>query len=87
MESTTGNKFLDAFGIGAVLALLGSAIGYDGAQLILLALLPSFAFAVAAVMPSRFAGMALTGLLASAGFIFFDPPNSRWCWVMLARLR
>src|SRR5258708_39310533 len=29
MESTTGNKFLDAFGIGAVLALLGSAIGYD----------------------------------------------------------
>jgi hypothetical protein len=34
MESTTGNKFLDAFGIGAVLTLLGSAIGYDGAQLI-----------------------------------------------------
>src|SRR5688572_27659770 len=31
MESTTGNKFLDALGIGALLALLGSAIGYDGA--------------------------------------------------------
>ena len=73
MESTTGNKFLDAFGIGAVLALLGSAIGYDGAQLILLVLLPSFAFAVAAVMPSRVAGMILTSLLASAGLMFFDP--------------
>ena len=73
MVSTTGNKFLDAFGIGAVLTLLGSAIGYDGAQLILIALLPSFAFAIATVMPSRVAGMILTGLLASAGFIFFDP--------------
>ena len=73
MESTTGNKFLDAFGIGAVLALLGSAVGYDGAQLILIALLPSFAFAIATVMPSRVAGLILTGLLASAGFMFFDP--------------
>jgi len=73
MESTTGNKFLDAFGIGTVLALLGSAIGYDGAQLILLAILPSFAFAIATVLPSRVAAVILTGLLAAAGFIFFDP--------------
>jgi len=73
MESTTGNKFLDAFGIGTVLALLGSAIGYDGAQLILLAILPSFAFAIATVMPSRVAAAILTGLLAAAGLIFFDP--------------
>src|SRR5687767_7434068 len=73
MESTTENKFLDAFGIGAVLALLGSAIGYDGAQLILLAILPSFAFAVSALMSSRVAAMILTGLLAGAGLIFFDP--------------
>jgi subtilisin family serine protease len=73
MESTTGNRFLDAFGVGAVLALLGSAIGYDGAQLILLAILPSFAFAVAALMPSRVAAAILTGLLAAAGLIFFDP--------------
>ena len=73
MESTTENRFLDAFGIGAVLALLGSAIGYDGAQLILLAILPSFAFAIAAVMPSRAAAAILTGLLAAAGLIFFDP--------------
>jgi len=73
VESTTENKFLDAFGIGALLALLGSALGYDGAQLILLAILPSFAFAVSALMPSRVAAMILTGLLAGAGLIFFDP--------------
>jgi len=73
MESTTGNKFLNAFGIGATLALLGSAIGYDGAQLILLAILPAFAFAIATVMPSRSAGMILTGLITAAGLIFFDP--------------
>jgi len=73
MESTTENRFLDAFGMGAVLALLGSAVGYDGAQLILLAILPSFAFSIATVMPSRVAGALLTGLLAAAGLIFFDP--------------
>lgn len=73
MESATGNKFLDAFGIGAVLALLGSAIGYDGAQLILLGILPACAFAIAVVMPSRTASAVLTGLIAAAGFIFFDP--------------
>ncbi len=73
MESTTENKFLDALGVGALLALLGSALGYDGAQLILLVLLPSFAFAVAIVMPSRAAEAVLIGLLGAAGLIFFDP--------------
>src|ERR1043165_4354808 len=73
MEATTGNYFLDAFGIGAVLALLGSAIGYDGAQLILIALLPGFAFAIATLMPSRAAAFVLTGLLTAAGLTFFDP--------------
>jgi len=72
MESTTENRFLDAFGIGAVLALLGSALGYDGAQLILLAILPSFAFAIASLMPSRISAAILTGLLTAAGLIFFD---------------
>jgi subtilisin family serine protease len=73
MESTTENRFLDAFGIGAVLALLGSAFGYDGAQLILLAILPSFAFAIAALLPSRISTAILTGLLTAAALIFFDP--------------
>src|ERR1041385_59912 len=73
MESTTENPFLDAFGIGAMLALLGSTIGYDGAQLILIALLPGFAFAIATLMPSRAAAFVLTGLLAATGLTFFDP--------------
>ncbi|MBI3162793.1 MAG: S8 family serine peptidase [Chloroflexi bacterium] len=73
MESSTGNLFLDGLGIGAVLALLASAIGYDGSQLLLLAILPSFAFAVAAVMPSKFATAAAVSLLAFAGLALFDP--------------
>ena len=73
MESTTENLFLDALGIGTVLALLGSAIGYDGGQLILLAILPSFAFAVAVLIPSRISAAILTGLLTAAALIFFDP--------------
>lgn len=73
MEPATGNKLLDAFGIGVTLSLLGSALGYDGSQLILLAILPPFAFAVATVMPSRVAGMVLVGLLCWAGLVFFDP--------------
>ena len=73
MESSTENKFLDAFGVAALPALLGSAIGYDGAQLILLAVLPSFAFAIATVLPARIAAALLTGLLAAAGLVFFDP--------------
>ena len=73
MESTTENLFLDALGISALLALLGSAIGYDGGQLILLAILPSFAFAIAVLMPSRISATILTGLLAAAALIFFDP--------------
>ncbi|MBI5842507.1 MAG: S8 family serine peptidase [Chloroflexi bacterium] len=73
MESTTGNVFFDAFGIGAALALLGSAIGYDGSQLILLAVLPPFAFAIATVMPSKAGAAAASGLLAFAGLAFFDP--------------
>jgi subtilisin family serine protease len=73
IESTTRNLFLDGLGIGAVLALLASAIGYDGSQLILLAILPAFAFAISAVMPSRLAAWAVTSLLAFTGLAMFDP--------------
>jgi hypothetical protein len=73
MESTTGNLFLDGVGIGAALALLGSAIGYDGSQLLLLVVLPSFAFAIAAVMPSKFAAGAAASLLMFAVAALFDP--------------
>jgi subtilisin family serine protease len=70
---TTENVLLDGVGIGAVLALLASVLGYDGGQLILLALLPAFSFAVAAVLPSRAAAGTVTGVLAFVGLALFDP--------------
>lgn len=73
MESGTENVLLDGVGIAAVLALLGSAIGYDGSQLILLGVIPIFAFAIAAVMPSRLAAAATTSLLVFAALAMFDP--------------
>lgn len=73
IESTTGNVLLDGVGIGALLALLGSALGYDGSQLLLLAILPAFAFAISALMPSKLAGGAAVALLAFAGLSMFDP--------------
>ncbi|HET7143887.1 MAG TPA: S8 family serine peptidase, partial [Anaerolineales bacterium] len=73
IESTTGNLLLDGVGIGAVLALLGSAIGYGGSQLLLLAILPSFAFAISALMPSKFAAAAAASSLAFGGLAMFDP--------------
>jgi hypothetical protein len=72
MAFTTGNVLLDALGIGALLSLLGSALGYDGQPLILLAVLPPFAFALAALGPSVAGSAVLTGLLAAASFAFFD---------------
>ena len=73
MESTTDNILLDGVGIGAVLSLLGASIGYDGSQLLLLAVLPAFAFAIAAVMPSKLAAGAAAALLAFATLAMFDP--------------
>lgn len=73
LSASTENGFLDGLGIGALLALLGSALGYDGGQLILLGLLPPFAFALSALTPSAAAVAAAAGLLAAAGLMFFDP--------------
>lgn len=72
-SSTTENGFLDGLGIGTLLALLGSAFGYDGSQLILLGLLPPFAFALSALSPSAAGIAAAAGLLAAGGLMFFDP--------------
>lgn len=69
----TGHVLLDGVGVGAVLALLASALGYDGSQLILLLIVPAFSFGIAAILPSRIASGAATGLLAFAGLAFFDP--------------
>ncbi len=73
ISTSTKNYFLDGLGIGALLALLGSVLGYDGGQLILLGLLPPFAFALSALKPSTAATAVSTGLLAAAGLMFFDP--------------
>ncbi|MCZ2120983.1 MAG: S8 family serine peptidase [Anaerolineales bacterium] len=73
MENTTGSLLLDGLGIGALLALLGSAIGYDGSELILIAILPAFAFAIAAILPSRLGAGSAVALLAFAGLAMFDP--------------
>jgi hypothetical protein len=71
--STTGSRWLDGVGIGAVMALLASALGYDGSQLLLLVLIPAFSFAFAAMLPSRAAIAVASGLLAAATLVFFDP--------------
>ena len=67
------NVLLHGVGAGAVLALLASAFGYDGAQVLLVALVPAFSFAIAAVLPSRIAAGTAAGILAFAALAFFDP--------------
>ena len=52
---------------------LDRLFGYDGSQLLLLAILPPFVFAIAAVMPSKLATAAAVALLTFAGLAMFDP--------------
>ncbi len=73
ISDSTENVLLNGVGAGASLALLASALGYDGSQLILIVLLPAFAFAISAVLPSRAAAGAAAGVLAFAGLALFDP--------------
>lgn len=73
IASSTENILLDGVGIMALLAMLGSVIGYDGSQLLLLAVLPSFGFAVSALLPSKASASAAIALLAFAIFSMFDP--------------
>ncbi|MEY2816803.1 MAG: hypothetical protein RL275_266 [Chloroflexota bacterium] len=71
--SDAENVLLNGVGMSGVLALLASAFGYDGSQLILVVLIPAFGFAIAALYPSRAASTVATGLLTFAGLAFFDP--------------
>ncbi|MCC7119309.1 MAG: S8 family serine peptidase [Anaerolineales bacterium] len=73
MENSSGHILLDGLGVGALLALLGSAIGYDGSELLLMVILPAFAFAIAAILPSRLGAGSAVALLAFAGLAMFDP--------------
>jgi subtilisin family serine protease len=70
---TTHNFLLDGLGIGTLLLILGTAFGYDGGQLLLMVILPSFGFAVAALAPSVPALTVGLGLVAAAPLIFIDP--------------
>lgn len=67
------NVLLNGLGVSAVLSLLASSFGYDGAQLILIVLLPAFAFGISALLPSKSAASVAIGLIAFAGLAFFDP--------------
>lgn len=73
MVNTQGNYFLNGLGIGVTLAILGSAYGYDGGQMLLLVVLPAFGFVASYVVGSLAASTALVGLLAAAPLMFIDP--------------
>ncbi|HEX8991999.1 MAG TPA: S8 family serine peptidase [Anaerolineales bacterium] len=70
---TDSNYFLNGLGTGILLAILGSAIGYDGGQLLLLVVLPSFGFILTYLASSLGATTLAVGLLAAAPLVFIDP--------------
>ena len=73
MAKTTGNFLLDGLGTGALLCILGSAFGYDGGQLMLITMLPTFGFAAAAFAPSVPGLVVWLGLLTATPLILTDP--------------
>jgi hypothetical protein len=74
LPAPSANHFvLNGLGASATLALLGSAYGFDGNQLMLVGILPAFGFAVAAVAPSVVATTVLAGLVIAGPLAFFDP--------------
>ena len=71
--TTDGGYFLNGLGIAVLLAIIGTSLGYDGGQLLLLTVLPAFGF-VLGYLASSLAGTTLAvGLLAAAPLIFIDP--------------
>ena len=71
--TTESNTFLNGLGIAVLLAILGSAFGYDGGQLLLIVILPMFGFALGSIASSVSAMTVGVGLLAAAPLIFIDP--------------
>ncbi len=70
---TDSNYFLNGLGTAVLLAILGTAIGYDGGQLLLLIVLPSFGFVLTYLASSVPAATLAAGLLAAAPLVFIDP--------------
>jgi subtilisin family serine protease len=71
--TTESNTFLNGLGIGVLIAILASAFGYDGGQLLLIVVLPMFGFALVNFATSESALTIGIGLLAAAPLIFIDP--------------
>jgi subtilisin family serine protease len=71
--TTESNTFLNGLGLGVLIAILGSAYGYDGGQLLLIVVLPMFGFALVEFASSVSALAVGIGLLAAAPLIFIDP--------------
>lgn len=68
-----GSFFQEGLANGVLLAILGSAFGYDGAQLLLLVTLPAFGFVIRGFAQSVPATILGAGLLAAAPLVFIDP--------------
>jgi hypothetical protein len=71
--TTESNYFLNGLGVGVLLAILGSAFGYDGGQLLFIIVLPAFGFALFNFVSSPAATTVGVGLLAAAPLVFIDP--------------
>jgi hypothetical protein len=71
--TTESNRFFNGLGIVVLIAILASSFGYDGAQLLLIIVVPIFGFALVDVAGSVAAMMIGIGLLAAAPLIFIDP--------------
>jgi len=73
VTTEAGSILLDGLGIGVLLSILGSAFGYDGAQLLLISVLPSFGFVIRRIAGSVPATGLAIGLLAAGPLVFIDP--------------
>ena len=71
--TTESNFFLKGLGIAVLLAVVGTNMGYDGSQLLLLAVLPAFGFVLTYLALSLLGMTIAVGLLAAAPLVFIDP--------------
>ncbi len=70
---TQTNFLINGLEIGVLLAILGSAFGFHGGQLLLIGILPMFGFALVPLADSVGALALAVGLLAAAPLVFIDP--------------
>jgi subtilisin family serine protease len=71
-SANSGSFVLDGLGAGVLLAILSSAFGYNGSQLVLMAVLPPLGFASAALASSPMVAALTVGLVAAAPLVFVD---------------